>query len=494
MKDKIKKIILSIVSLSFIFSCSFDRAPKDLFSNDSEEGSLIGKIEPIWFSGAETMSLKDSNGFPVPHLLFDISTEILDEVQYVKYIVETPVASPVMYSLDPVTGRHFAKKAYCSQNDIWKDSQSSINKPPFTTAIVPRFIDQLGSSQKMIVFGAKNESYSDFMNQYYEARVIGAFIEQTCPEGQCSKVGTWLSRIVLVGIDSRNISMKDVKTIEELKNRVDWRAVKAFVENGQGTNLFALDFYPAFRMGTTISREKAINYTQDYSVYLTNKKLLSMRKSCLKLYEYFYQEVMRDSKFEASLRESRTLKKKQNVLAKAEPKKKDLFYHRFTTNIRKYGTQLNICLDYMYSSNINDNPVRHWDFAYLEAILNLYKLGYGFDCSRNIWVDLYGKKEAIKSAFRGCLVSNIDNAFQSAPIKLKQLFQKGYSSYVYIDYDSGPIGTHQKIYSWVYMDNKHLQCEDVASPSYRKNRTVFPKDVQWRKREIKFNNKASLIK
>ena len=124
--------------------------------------------------------------------------------------------------------------------------------------------------------------------------------------------------------------------------------------------------------------------------------------------------------------------------------------------------------------------------AHYAAVHLLNDLGYSFDCNRSLWVKnpiLTNGQKAIKrkQEFAKCSARQVDLAFEQSINYLNNLRFKNYPTYRYIDYDRGAIGTHNKLYSWVYQENKKLQCYGKQEDLVEKVPT-FPEDIKWRRK------------
>lgn len=494
MKEILKKRLIIFLSIIFFCGCSNFISKKssvtEVYGTKEYADEIVSKVIPKWFTGSKKFSLKQGMGEDSGHMFYDVSPDIDLDKFTLNFIVTTPENSEYSYDLDVLSGQLFVSDSYCSQKDIWKQYSGDIFKPPYTAGIVPRILDQTGSPQKIIVFGDKDFYTSSFTENFFDARVVGGFIEQVCPFGGCSKNDQWKSRIVLVGVQKGHPKYKSIKNLNDLKSKVDWPLVEAFVENGQGVNTIASSEYPGFRMGANISKEQAFRYINKNSVFLKSKKLLSMRRSCYRLYNHIWSKVQKDSKFESEYKKLRSLKERTDFLKANKLNKSSLFFTRFKDAFIKFNDEYSTCMKFIYPTNINYDKKRHWFFSYYSAVHFLHELGYSFDCDRNMWVrnqliSSGQKLIPLKDEFASCNARKIDRAIEQSISFLDSLRKKNYSSYRYIDYDRGSIGTHKKIYSWVYDNNKVLRCDSKDRIDFSKVRETFPKDIKWERKRIK---------
>lgn len=504
MKFRFKKN-LSLLSFTLcVFGCSKVPIVKDIdvaniFDEKENADAIISQAVPKWFQVNEKFALsKTYEGEPV-HMFYDMNPDVDTDNLSINFIAVTPEESEVVYGLDLLSGQHYTKKLYCPQNDVWNSYKDLIYKPPFTMGVIPKVLDNLGGPQKIIVFGNKEYYLENFLNNVHDARIIGGYIEQYCPKGACLKLDDWIKRLVLIGVQQGYSDYENVTSIEQLQKKTNWASVEAFIQNGQGKNKVASRYYPGYRIGAYFDAKKSFEYFKKNSVYLTNKKLLSIRNSCYMLYDKIWNEVGKDSDFEKEIRKINSFDEREKYLANHKLTKKSLFYHRFKEHFAKEYSAYNTCVKYIYPSNINYDSNRHWFFAYYSAIHYLNNLGYSFDCLRGIWVENSvrsdGKREInIRNQFRECSAKKIDTAFEKSVLYLNLLRKKELNSFRYVDYDRGSLGTHSKIYSWVKTENKVFECSKSSSTKFAQDLQSFPRDVKWRRRRLRISAKGRLIK
>jgi hypothetical protein len=484
-----------IVLLLPLASCSSKKGSDDskdiLYGTKDYIESFVSQIKPKWFITPERFQLKNDDGSVAVHRFWDVKPEISTEKKTLNFVVTTPQGSEYGYNLDIVSGQLYLEKKYCAQRDVWKDYPEDIKFPPFTIGIVPRVMDQLATPQKIIVFGNGDYYRKHYKSNYFDARIVGGFIEQTCPIGTCVEPNSWYSRLILVGVQRKHPRYKDVKNLQDLKKLEDWKEIEAFVENGKGHNQIAGKFYPAFRMGALVDASQAMYFLEKNTKIFTVKDLKQLKISCYKLYDHIWRDLKYVNKIEQPAKSKKEIVKKARVMQKDRAKivkKVELFHKRYIRLFKRFNREFKTCSKYVYSTNINYDKDRHWFFAYINAFFKLHDLGYYYDCSRNIWdsnpLVAKGKRlVSLKQQMRSCSARDIDMAFEVTIQFLKTLKKKDRNSFRYIDYDRGAIGTHSKIYSWVKTSGKMLSCSERDDKEFAKNLIVFPSDVHWKKRE-----------
>src|SRR5690606_2044505 len=99
--------------------------------------------------------------------------------------------------------------SFCKQDDIWKTSET-VYRPSFSVALIPKALDQLGLNQKVIVFSKRKEFIKEDRSFPKQVRLVGSYIEQLCPSGNCLGKNNWLSRLVFLAVDQQDEFYQDV--------------------------------------------------------------------------------------------------------------------------------------------------------------------------------------------------------------------------------------------------------------------------------------------
>ncbi|MCO4756244.1 MAG: hypothetical protein KC478_17310, partial [Bacteriovoracaceae bacterium] len=484
-----------IFSLVFLGSCTSKRQSKTenvatAFGSKEFAESLVSEVQGRWFKTVDRFSLKDSKGEAIPHLFFDAFPRVNPEEKTLNFIVTTPENYPTQQKLDMASGQLYMTRRYCRQKDAWGTYKGELNLPPFTDGFVPRILDQLNRPQRIIVFGQDGYYQKYFKTNFFDARIVGAFIEQSCPQGGCLEKGSWLSRLVLIGVQKGNKTYEAVKNVTDLKQIVDWARVKAFVENSSGQNLISQSLYPSMRMGAVVDASQAFHFLKENSHFFTNKNLKKMRIGCYKMYDYLWKDFNKSTaqKDDVVLKQLEDKNQKFFNSDKTKiTKKVEKFHTRFAKNFIQFNQRYKTCSKYVYPSSINANPERHWFFAYLDGFHKLHDLGYYYDCSRNVWspnpyISKNERVVSVEKQFRGCNDQDIDNAMETMPRFFELLKERTRPTYRYVDYDKSTLGTHSKLYSWVEHDNKVLSCSKGPEDKYFKHRLpTFLKDIRWKR-------------
>ena len=493
-----KFIFLGILT-SLVIGCSMKTNSSDdelIFGSKDYADAFVSQLKPRWFKTTDRFSLINSENQTLPNRFFDVSPFNDIKKKTMNIIVTTPEDSLYYNKLNISSGQIYVDKKFCPQEDEYKKLNGDIFRPPFSIGVVPRILDQLNKPQKVIVFGGKDYFKKYHLTHYFDVRVVGGYIEQVCPHGACLTSDQWLSRLVLVAVQNGHKKYAQTQTLTDLKKVHDWDYIKAFIQNGLGKNKISDKYFPSYRLGSEVSSGQAISFLEKNSTIFSLRKLQSMRLSCYKLYDFLWKDLSYISSTEKLAKSKEDIRKKAIKIRDSKNRKRleKPFYRRFIRNYKRFGDQYTTCTKYIKPTNINKDPQRHWFFAYLTAFHKLHDLGYAFNCRGNNWQinPLVGKGKrliSLKEQFAPCSSTDIDKAMASAIKMLDILRSNRRISYRYIDYDKGSTGTHHKVYSWVNSDGKVNSCKDQSDSNFDLTRSIFPKDISWKKRGM--NGKAT---
>ncbi len=500
---------------------------------------------PLWLDAPHTfrMSEKKASEFhlssleddlPPVHLFFDHLPFVDFNKNMLNVVIQTPAGSPVEYAFNLLSGRFYTRRAYCKQKDVWRSYRNTINRPPFTTAFVPRLLNARGTPQKVFVFGSESfykKNFSVKHGQQYQqssrVRVVGGRILQFCDLYPCKK-HQWKSEIVLFAVPNGDSKFDDVKNLKDLALLTSWREVKAFIENGEGRSFDGAKLTrgkPAYRLLSGSDAEKSLRFAFKYGKHFVFKNMKKMRASCYDLYEYVWKSSLlvrqesitvvlkyeheqvkhkvkqqklnasRGAFFENNLAQMEIalaeLQKKINLNnSKKKKKKKTInpatlfknFLQDFSAN---FGEEFYLCSKYVRSASINSNPKRAVFMEYLIAFFQLDRMGHNFKCSTRSWLirHKYLFEETIEKTIydrlQNCSDSDLDSVFRTMTNYLNSL-RRGDHRYIhFIDYDNGALGTHHKLYSWVVDSGKKLRCEKDSNQIKVDAKVGFPTDFLW---------------
>jgi len=519
---KISKGLL-LSSLLLINSCSQYTTPLERVD-----------AKPNWFNVPKKFTHKDDKHDVIAHPFFDLVPFPHGKDNGLNVVMTTMEGSLFSYGLDIYSGKLFKKHNYCEQEDVWQKYSGDIYRPPFSEAVVPRLLDQLGTPQRVLVFGKRRYFPKHNLSPTHSqrVRVVGGFVEQYCKNYPCLSRENWLSRLVLVAVNGNDPEFKDVFHIKELKSKVDWSYVKAFAENGNGRTLSAKVDLPSYRMVGNIGPRDALSFALKKGLLFKYKSLNKMRKSCHKLYDYVWSSIEylrnRQAQDKKLFSKKRMRKKKEmmdrkllllekdnapsflkrsNVVidTKINPKKGPKkptgpvlrnFAHFMKEFSERYKNRFNTCTKFVRSSSINDNIERHWFFVLFSAFYKMESLNFVYHCPSKAWIEnplLAGGKRKYDSLreIHRCTTEQLDVAFDSAVTLLTGRSRSSLEHYRYIQYDDKNGGTHQKLYSWIYKSGKNLRCERKVKQDVGE---IFPQDIFWKPFGDAFGGKSNYIR
>lgn len=320
-------------------------------------------------------------------------------------------------------------------------------------------------------------------------RIIGGVIEQYCDKYPCNLRRKWLSKFILVGVDPDDPQLKKILSIENLKEVVDWRKVKAHLENLKGQNVTdAQKALPAYRIIGEVKVAKAITYAFKRGKVFSALELMGLRSTCHSIYDYIWDSnllIRENQKTEGDRKLISQLKervKKFNIGAENSIESDfGLFFSFFYNN---YSDKFNTCSKYVRATNINYDYDKHWFFAYFQGFLLLKDLNYVYHCKSRAWVkNPFNASRGVNDydffeLLKECNQFQLDEAFEHATAKLATLGHHMQDTYRYITYDMGIGGTHKKLYSWVSYPGKRLSCnKDIIK---ERRLSSFPSDIKWK--------------
>lgn len=483
----------SLLVLLLIISCSSMKTSKDV-----DDQRILNLVEANWFKKDSEHTLLDLQGNPQPHLFFDVTPGYQEKTQKLNAIVVVPKNSIAGYDIDLSSGQRFYTHSYCSQSDAWNEVKGSFYRPEFTIGYVPRSLDQMGEPQRVLIFS--NRDLAIHPDEAFEnVRIVGGFIEQVCQSGNCLGRGNWATRLVLLGIDANDESLRDVQTLQELNLRFNWNRLKGSIENLNGRSFLGENLFPKSRVNRQLNGSEAIDYLKKNSVFLEAKELQKIRNGCYVLYEKLWADVGVERPEDKPAKNSKELREKLKLLEGLKKKKQPAgFAARFAGFTQKYSKEIASCERYVQHGNINRNAEKFWFLAFTGMFYRLHKDGYYFDCERGYWKPNLVQKNGrlayrLNQMIQTCDARDIDLAMSYLPNFLKG--EKTSSQYYrFIDYDNLPLGSHRKIYSFVRMPVRKYECANDPNEKINSSLDVFPVDVKWKPRGTPdFGDKLKII-
>lgn len=437
-----------------------------------------------WFSANPNHSLGDSSGEPVPHVYFDTTPDFVSVNQYVNVVIAVAEGSEHAYAIDLASGQQHYSHTFCKQKDVWNLHSGSIHRPNFSVGYIPRVLDQIGGPQKVIVFSKRKHMKQSLTTNYYRVKLLGAYVEQLCPIGNCLGKNNWLSRLVFIGVDGEDSELRALETVDDFKRSFDWSLAKAILENVDGRNFVGTNTYPAVRVGSLIVFDEAFDYFKKRSIFLTDSELKKIQKSCHALYDKLWEDVGRERAEEKPATTNAELKAKIKLQADLRKDQKPVgFAERFQVFTKSYFKEMATCDNFVYHGNINRDQEKFWFMSFIGLFYRLHRDGYFYDCNQKRWqknvlTDVGKPYYDLLRDMKNCREAQLDLAMEYLPNFLVSLkAEREY--YRFVDYDNHPYGTHKKIYSWVKMKNLKMDCGNDPNLPVRESYKLFPEDVRW---------------
>jgi len=481
---QLKSQLLFLIFLAGLAGCS--TSPK----KDPGGEAILSTFPNQWFSVSPNHSIVGSDGIPVSHMFFDTRPEFRSNNRIVNALIATPENSQHSYNIDLYSGQRYYEHTYCKQSDIWNEFSGTIHRPGFSIGYIPRVLDQLGGPQKVIIWSRLKNYHETAVHNYRDVKLVGAFVEQLCRDGNCLGKSNWLSRLVLVAVDANDPELSKINNITDFQKHFDWPTSKGHLQNINGRNFIGGDSYPRVKISQLIEFSDGFDFFKKNTLFLTDKKLYQIQKSCHALYDNFWEEVGKVRAEDKPAHTDEEIKQKLKLLESLKKEKKSIgFAARFQKFTKKYYQEMMTCEKMVYHGNINRDPEAFWFLSFMGIYYRLHQEGYYFDCRAGTWqrnvLNVQGEQVYdLKTGINECNERMIDVAMTYLPNFLTSL--KGEKEYFrFIDYDNLVHGTHSKMYSWVKVKTPSLVCRNNPNTQILKETAVFPEDVQWKKREVK---------
>lgn len=478
---QLKSLIIILTLISLASSCT------GFLKKDSREREVLTDFPHQWFEKTRRHAIEGPQGGAVPHLLFDVDSEFEPSTQEVNVVITTPQGSPHAYDIDLTSGQRFYTHSYCKQADVWKSYSGSVSRPPYSVAYMPKVLDQMGEPQKVILWSHDPEISQILKTNYFRVRLIGAYVEQMCPQGNCLGRDDWLSKLVFLAVDANDEDYNKLKNIDDFKKLINWEETKAHLANLDGLNFIGNNRYPYKQIGEPISFEKAFKYFKKRSIFLTNKELKKIQEGCHELYNAFLEYVSKERPEDLPAKNIKELEAKIKLHKSLIEKKLPIgFSQRLAVFVKKYFKEISTCEKFVYHGNINYNTDDFWFLSYMGIFFRLHREGYYYDCKNHSWkineLNVDGKLTySLEKNIENCSAKNIDQAMGYLENFINS-FKNEDTVYRFIDYDNHSFGTHKKLYSWVKVQNRKFDCWDNSKNQFLKNIQLVPENKMWKKR------------
>lgn len=471
---QLEKILRTLFILIFFVGCSFlktkiwgehgptpESQPTPAPIERVREVKSGHPILPSWFKIPSAFVLYDFVDQTPIHPFLDVEPNWRTREQLINYVAISPAESSFQYDLDLLSGKIYKVRDNCANEDLWGAYKDTIRTPNFTLGIIPQIYNQQRLVQKIAVFKEhfEKDKFIFIPEEYREARVVGSVILEYCERYPCDTRKKWTSTQILIGVDALDLKYAEISTLADLKNVIDWPYTKAFFENQYGAHRLGNKVKPAYRVISELDVTDTTKYFKDKSFVVNVNKLTNWRKTCFSLYDSLWKEV------------KRIRSEKYNQQEKIY----ELFKAFYTHDVDQFAS----CQKLVRPANINEDPARHWFFAYVSAFVNLEQNGFYYSCKDEGWVynvrvDLHHFVTSELAELRLCKPTEFEKMFDHAINATSTMQNQVNKSFRFIEYDTQHGGSHQKLYSWVLQHNKKLVCDKSGhSPE------IFPPDISW---------------
>lgn len=463
--------------------------------------------KPSWMATEKLYNDRSFDGEFLTHPFFDLVPFASKTDNSINFVMTTPVGSLSKYDIDLRSGKLYRTHQFCDQEDVWKKYSGNIYRPPFSEGFVPRLLDQLGTPQRVIVFGKRRyfQEYEISPTRSQRIRLVGGVLLQYCNTYPCRGYNKWQSRLLLIGVNPLDPDFKQVKNFNQLKKVVNWNEATAFIQNSNGRKLSGSEPRPSYRIVGNIGPKQSFQIALDKGHLFQFKEMQTVRKSCHALYDHIWNNAKAIRGYQEHLKNPKTLKpiNRKKVIVKPDAfsgnvvsaevlsdipnkvRQKELEIKDFSIFFKnfysKYKDRYKTCQQFVRDTSINSDKERMWFFSYLTSFFNTEDSGYIYSCSRQAWVknpiNTSGKRlYSFKKRLRNCTAKEIDAAFDSSINIQAGLSSSLQEHFRFIQYDHGDGGSHQKLYSWVH----DLGDGYVCDKDRRAKLPTFPQDITWK--------------
>jgi hypothetical protein len=257
---------------------------------------------------------------------------------------------------------------------------------------------------------------------------------------------------------------KPVKTLADLRPRVDWPYVKALLNNQEGVHQVGERFFPAYRITKEFSLENTLKHFAANMKKVNAEEMTQWREKCFKIYDDIWDKV--------------------NRIRKDESDQQELFLIFFKTFYAKNGKEFYQCQKLVRPGTVNDDPNRMWFFSFLQAFSNLENNGFYYSCRDGAWgynpkIDEQHYANDQMKEMGLCKPKEFEKMFDSAINGMGLMRNQLNKTFRFVEYDHQTGGSHQKIYSWILFQNKATNCTEKKMVSKQLQFETFPQDVVW---------------
>ena len=436
-------------------------------------------FEPQWFKIQGSMAQRNNYQGVQAHPFFDPLLVKDEEDLKTNFYALNTTESSVRWGIHFPTGKRYFKQKLCPTKDPKNNFTLLASNYPYTEGIIPRVYNAQKKPQRIIVFGNK-DLYKNFKaNATHHVRIIGGVEQFRCTNKNCSNYQ--YKELIALAIDPSDSYFEKVYSLQQLKEKVNFKRIQSFMENAFGTSLY----------NTHETHFKIKNFHTAHITYkriFTQKNIMNLeritqqRKTCAQLYEHTWNTLgTKITFFQQYYSNGNSYKQLSSVnkeLSKNLLKDFRKFYKKNILNIKK-------CFNIISPTNIDLNYQRQLFFLTLKPIVLLPQINYFYSCKNQQWIHIpisnkITKAKKIENMFNQCTNYQWDDAFPTATNKLNDLLKTYNITYKFIGYDNGMWATHNKIYDWVFWDQVFPRCMDENTERIHMSQQLFPHDLVWK--------------
>jgi hypothetical protein len=400
------------------------------------------------------------------HPFYDIDPSFKKERRLVNVFTTVPESGAYKYNFDLYSGRLYKDHDYCQVDDVLGQYSGNLNRPNFTQAIVPRFLNELNNPQAIIIFSdsAEKVTFKLQPTSYSSVRIIGSVLQDVCENYPCDENSKWLTSQILVGVNPYSVPYKAIHSLSELKTQVDWKYAIAILTNQEGVHQLGNKLHPAFLISKELNLEETFDYFEKKAKAVKLAEVKSFREECFKLYDEIWD-------------------KSEGIRSEKENQQT-----KFLTYFKEFydvsSEKFYQCQKLFRPASINENEKRLWFFTFLQAFINLERNDFYYSCLEKAWLynpkvdgthHVYDQKTELKK----CKARNFEKAFDQSINGLALMKNQINRTYRFIEYDTQRGGSHQKIFGWIERNNKSYVCKNQKNKTREDSFELFPQDVVW---------------
>lgn len=458
---------LLLVCLFFI-ACA--EVPSNKKNQKLEGIPIVGK----WNDLPLRFTHKEANDQLVINPFFDVEPMISNFK--INYFLTNKEKSRYNYKIDLYSGKLIRAREYCAQKDIWNSYDGELLRPNFSQGIVPKIYNELKRPMRIIIFSSdtKNIDFKNNPTSFYRANILGSVIIEQCLNYPCDQKERWRAEQILIGVNEADELFFKLLNFTELKEKIDWNYSRAMLVNMFGSHKIGIKNAPAYRIAQEFDKEKSLAYLKKKS-FIGNteyfNQLSERRKKCFNFYDSIWDE--------------------SEKLRRLEKGQAGAFLEYFKKSLFENKTQFTQCSELFRPANIEENPRRFWFFTHLQGFFLLERNEFYYNCRTGSWNRRNEKGDIQKKELEKCTGKNFENAFDQLINGMTLMKNEKKYHFRFIEYDSRPGGSHQKIYAWVKQTDFDHACFEEKSIK-KSELEIFPQDVVWE--SFKQDREDDLIK